>query len=52
MKTPSGREYERERRKRARKADPEKIRAQTLASVRRVRAKAKGDTTNNDGTQP
>jgi hypothetical protein len=50
IQTPSGREYERERRKRARQADPEKIRAQTLASVRRVRAKAKGGTT--DGSQP
>ena len=53
IQTPSGREYERERRKRARKADPEKIRAQTLASVHRVRAKAKGGTTSTtDGGQP
>jgi len=51
--TPGGRDYERERRKRAREADPEKIRAQTLASVRRVRAKDKGDTTSPiDGAQP
>ena len=53
IQTPDGRDYERERRKRAREADPEKIRAQTLASVRRVRAKAKGDTSSTkDGAQP
>jgi ribosomal protein L34E len=53
IQTPGGRDYERERRKRARKAAPEKIRAQVLASVRRVRAKAKGGTTSTtDGGQP
>ncbi len=53
IQTPGGRDYERERRKRAREADPERIRAQTLASVRRARAKAKGDTTSTtDGSQP
>jgi hypothetical protein len=53
IQTPGGRDYERERRKRAREADPEKIRAQTLASVRRARAKAKGGTTSTtDGGQP
>jgi purine nucleoside phosphorylase len=37
----------------AREADPEKIRAQTLASVRRARAKAKGGTTSTtDGGKP
>jgi hypothetical protein len=49
IQTPGGRDYERERRKRARGADPEKIRAQTLASVRRVRAKVKGGTTTDGG---
>jgi hypothetical protein len=53
IQTPGGRDYERERRKRAREADPERIRAQTLASVRRARAKVKGDTTSTtDGSQP
>ncbi len=52
LRTPDGRSYIRDRRKRAREADPEKIRAQTLASVRRVRAKAKGGTTSTtDGGQ-
>ena len=51
IQTPDDRHYERERRKRAREADPERIRAETLASVRRVRAKAKGTTTT-DGEQP
>ena len=50
--TADGRDYERERRKQARKADPEKIRAQTLASVRRARTKAKGGTTSTDGGLP
>ena len=50
IQTADGKDYERDRRQRAREADPEKIRAQTLASVRRVRAKAKGGTT--DGGQP
>ena len=49
IQTADGKAYERERRKRAREADPEKIRAQTLASVRRVRAKAKGGTTTDGG---
>ncbi len=52
IQTPGGRDYERERRKLAREADPGKIRAQTLASVRRARAKAKGGTTSTDGKQP
>ena len=48
-----GRAYEQQRRQRAREADHEKIRAQTLASVRRVRAKAKGGTTSTtDGGKP
>ena len=51
--TADGRAYEQQRRQRAREADPEMIRAQTLASVRRVRAKAKGGTTSTtDGGKP
>jgi len=52
LRTPDGRSYIRDRRKLAREADPEKIRAQTLTRVRRARAKAKGTTSTTDGTQP
>jgi hypothetical protein len=53
IQTADGRAYEQQRRQRAREADPEMIRAQTLASVRRVRAKAKGGTTSTtDGGKP
>jgi hypothetical protein len=43
IQTPGGSAYEQERRKRTRAANPAKFRAKTLASVRRVRAKANGD---------
>ena len=52
IQTADGRVYERERRKRAREADPGKVRAQTLASVRRVRAKAAGSSTYSNGAKP
>jgi len=53
IQTPDGRAYEQQRRKRAREADPDKLRAQTLASVRRVRAKASGsNTSSSGGAQP
>ncbi len=53
IQTADGRAYEQQRRKRAREADPERIRAQTLASVRRARTKAKGGTASTtDGRQP
>jgi hypothetical protein len=53
IQTPDGLASISDRRKRARAADPEKIRSQTLTRVRRARAKAKGDTTSTtDGAQP
>ena len=52
IQTPDGLASISDRRKRARAADPEKIRAQTLTRVRRARAKAKGTTSTTDGTQP
>lgn len=53
IQTAAGRAYEQQRRQLARESDPERIRAQTLASVRRSRAKAKGGTTSTtDGGQP
>jgi ribosomal protein L34E len=51
IKTPDGLASISDRRKRARAADPEKIRAQTLSRVRRARAKAKGATSLTDGGQ-
>jgi hypothetical protein len=49
LRTPAGRDYIRERRRLARAADPDKIREQTRASVRRARAKTRGIISSSSG---